>query len=171
MGEHPFNTLLAGRTDHRRGGALALAEALAAQPDGASTGARRTRGAQRAFQCGAKLVCTLRNTGNIVTDVGHDSRTRLERKHSIEGRHTMNFRGGRIQPRGDVVESARANPADAVLDRVEHGEKAMARAAMVDAEGFSRVHALPPAALPARFRHTEFSVNSGAFFRGGLLAG
>ena len=53
--------------------------------------------------------------------MGYDLRTGLEGKHSIERRHAMNFRGSNVQPQRDIVESAGANPADAVLDRMEHG--------------------------------------------------
>ena len=89
--------------------------------DGASAGARGTRGTKRALQFGTKCVRATCDTRNVITDMGHDPRTGLERKQSIERRHAMNFSGGNVQPQRDIVESAGANPADAVLDRMEHG--------------------------------------------------
>ncbi len=80
---------------------------------------------KRAFQFGTKFVRAARDTRNVIADVGYDRRTRLEGKHSIERRHAINFRGGNVQAQRDIVECAGADPADAILDGMEHGQKAM----------------------------------------------
>ena len=61
------------------------------------------------------------HTRNVVADMGHDLRAGLKREHSVERCHAMNFGGCDVQSQRDVVESARADPADAVLDRMERG--------------------------------------------------
>jgi hypothetical protein len=70
----------------------------------------------------------------------------------------MNFRGSNVQPQRYIVESAGANPADAVLDRMEDGEKTMpaARSGVKSSARVSDwrfadrpVNAQPLAALPA----------------------
>jgi hypothetical protein len=109
------------RGDQGRGSALAQTETLAAQPDGASSGTRGACGAKLTFQFGTNFIRAARDTANVITDVGYDLRTRLERKHSIERDHSMNFGGSNVQPQRDIVESAGANPADVVLDGMEHG--------------------------------------------------
>ena len=137
--QHSFMRFFPGRGDQCCGSALAQTQTLAAKPDRASAGARGTCGTKRAFQFGTKFVRATRDTRNVITDVGYDRRTGLERKHSIERRHAMNFRGSNVQPQRDIVESAGADPADAVLDRVEHGQKTMPPARGVAVERRARV--------------------------------
>jgi hypothetical protein len=84
-------------------------------------GARGSRGTKYAFQFGTKFARAIYDTRNVITDVGHYRRPRLERKHSVERSHAVNVRGGNVQPHCNIVESARTNPADAVLNRMEHG--------------------------------------------------
>ena len=146
--QHSFLRLFPGRGDQRCGSALAQTETLASKPDGASAGARRTCRTERALQFGTKSFRATREARNVITDVGYDLGTGLERKHSIERRHTVNFRGSNVQPQRHVVESARADPADAVLDGMEDGQKAMPLATDVDVESRTRVADWPLAALP-----------------------
>ena len=61
----------------------------------------------------------------------------------------MNFSGSHVEPQRDIVESAGADPADAILNGMERGEKAMAFAAAVVVDGYTRVGGFALAALPA----------------------
>jgi hypothetical protein len=88
-------------------------------------------------------------TGNVITDMEYHLRTGPKRKHSIERRHTMNFRGRNVQTQSDIVESAGANPADAVLDRMEDGQKTISLAMGITVESRARVASLSLSALPA----------------------
>jgi hypothetical protein len=126
--------LLAGRTEQRRGSALAQTQTLAAKPGGASFGASGSCGAKLAPQFGAKCIRATGDAGNVITDVGDDWGAGLERKHPIKRRHAVNFGGGNVQSQGDIVESAGADPADAVLHRMQHGQKTMAPAMVVAVE-------------------------------------
>jgi hypothetical protein len=103
--------------------------------------------------------------------VGYDLRAGFEREHSIEGRNAMNFSRSNVQTQRDVVQGAGADPADAVLDRMERGEKTMSLATAVVVESCPRIRGLPLAALPARSGHAQFRVNRGALFRCRLRVG
>jgi hypothetical protein len=61
----------------------------------------------------------------------------------------MDFSRSNIEPQGKVVESAGADPAHVILDRVQRGEEAVSLAFGVIVESRSRVRGLPLAALPA----------------------
>lgn len=76
----------------------------------------------------------------------------------------MDFRGSNVQPQRDVVESARTNPADAVLDHMQNREEAMPRAMTIPVVSGTRVRGLSLATLPARCGDTQLRVNGGAFF-------
>src|SRR5271155_3825869 len=117
-----------GGADQCRGSTLAQAQALAAKPGSASISASRTYWAERTFQFSAKFIRATREACDIVTDMRDDRRTRLERKHSIERRHAMNLGGRNVQLLSDVIDSASANPADAILHRVQHRQKKMTAA-------------------------------------------
>ena len=104
-----------------RRSALAQTQTLAAKPGGASFDASETCGAELDFQFGTEFIRATGEAGNIIADVGDHRRPGLERKHSIKRCHSMNFGGGNVQPQRDIVESAGADPADAVLDCVQHG--------------------------------------------------
>ncbi len=123
--QYSFTESLAGRTDQCRGSALAQTQTRAAKPGGASARARGTCGTKHTFQFGTKPFRAACDASNVVTDVGYNRGTGRERKHSIERRHTMNFRGGNVQAQRDIVDSAGTNPANAVLDRMQQGQKAM----------------------------------------------
>jgi hypothetical protein len=61
----------------------------------------------------------------------------------------MDFSRCNVEPQGDVIESAGADPADSVLDRVQRGEQAVSFIFPVKVGSRSRVRGLPLAALPA----------------------
>jgi len=61
----------------------------------------------------------------------------------------MNFSGSHVEPQRDIVESAGADPADAILDGVECREETMALAMTVAVISCARVRSVPLAALPA----------------------
>ena len=61
----------------------------------------------------------------------------------------MNFSGSHVEPQRDIVESAGADPADAVLHGMQHRQKTMALAMVVSVESRARVGGMPLASLPA----------------------
>jgi hypothetical protein len=119
-GRHSFMRFFSCRADQCCGSALTQTQALATKPNRTSPGARRSCGTERAFQFSTKVVRATCDTRNVITNLGYDRRTGLEGKHSIERCHAMNFRGGNVQPQRNVIDSAGADPADALPDRMEH---------------------------------------------------
>jgi hypothetical protein len=61
----------------------------------------------------------------------------------------MNFRGGNVQAQRDIVDSAGANPADTVLDGMEHRQQTVPLSKGVTVRSRARLAGLPVATLPA----------------------
>ena len=123
------------------------------------------------LEFGAKSIRAAGEARNVITNMSDHRRTRLERKHSVKRGYTVNLGGREIHSHRNIVESAGADPADTVLQRMQHGQKAMSRNSLVVLKGGARVRGLPLAALPAGIRRAQFGINSGALFRGRLRAG
>jgi hypothetical protein len=83
----------------------------------------------------------------------------------------MNVRGSNVQSQREIVESAWANPADAVLNRMEYGQKAMPPAMDIAVASCARVCGLPLATLPAGLGHSEIRVNRSALLGSRLRVG
>ena len=87
--------------------------------------ARRTLFSQRCFQLVAQRFSAFCFAANIIANVQRNGRARLQPKQIIKRRHRMNFRGSNIQPHRGVVQSARAQPPFAILQRVQDRQQQM----------------------------------------------
>ena len=110
----------AGALQQHRGRPLAQAEARAAHPAGVRAGAL---GAQLVREPGGDLLAAARAAGDVVADVHDVRRARLDGEHRVERGHPVHVGGRDRQHAGDVVERARADPADLVHHRVQRRQQ------------------------------------------------
>ena len=101
--------------DHRSRCAIALAEAGAAQPGRRAVGVEIALGAHVLLELRDQLLRAVAAAGQVLAHVDHARRPRLDAEQRIERRHAVDVCRRHRQALGDVVERARADPADVLL--------------------------------------------------------
>jgi hypothetical protein len=123
--------------------------------------------AEPAGHLGAQFLRAADHAGHVVANVHDGAGGRRGAEHGVERRHPVGLGRRDRQPLGQVVERARADPADALLHRVQHGDQEVAAApGGVPAERDVRVFRVPRAALPAGERRPEYLIDGGPFLVG-----
>ncbi len=80
----------------------------------------------------AELFCAGAETRDVVADVNDERRTWCRGEERVERRDAVDVGWGNAEALGNVVDGARADPADAVLHGVQHLEQTMALMAIRD---------------------------------------
>jgi hypothetical protein len=73
----------------------------------------------------AQFVCATGHAGNVITHMGDGRRPLLEREHAVERSYAVSLGRRDIQPLGDVIESAFADPANTTVKGVQRGQEQM----------------------------------------------
>ena len=180
QGEHPGRArgrddvllrALAGDRQHRGRGAIALAETGAAIPGRGAVFGQLALAAEALLQLGDQLLRAVAAAGDVLADVDDPRRPRVDGEQRVEGGDTVGVGRRDRQPRADVVQAARADPADPLLQRPQCRQQQMATAAGIvpPAGGVACGPAAAVAALPAALRRAEDGVDGGAL--GGRFPG
>ena len=148
---------------------LAQAQAWAAQPADPAVPCGGAGRSQRPHQVRAYLLGASKPARDVVADVGHGGRTRLRRKHRVEGGDAIRLGGRHGQALADVVQAGLRDLADAILEGMECGEKEIPSSARrVSAARHVPVEAgVPIAPGPAGFGGTDHRIHGGALSRQG----
>ena len=155
--------------DQRGRSELAQPEARRAQPAPSAVAARGPFRADRSGEVIADPLRPCQPARDVVADMGHHRRSRRRRIQGVERGHPVGLCRRDREPSRDVVQRGLADPADAVLDRVEGGQQL--RAPRTDGVTAARRVALgagtPRSADPARLRRSEDGVDRRPFGRRG----
>ena len=128
----------AGRGNYRRPRPLAcrshqhgwrsftLSQAWAAYPAAAALLAGAACWPHGRFEARAEFARALDLAGDIVTDPRYDRRCLVEREHVVEGGNAIRFCRRHLEPLASVVQRAPADPADALVNGVQHGKQQVA---------------------------------------------
>ncbi len=160
-----------GGDRHERGRRpVAQAEARAAVPGGGAVVGQVALGAEPLLELRDQVVGADALAGQVLADVDHARRPRVDGEHRVEGRHAVGVGGRHGEPRADVVERARADPADALLHGPQRRQQLVAAAArrVAAARRGAVVERAPDAARPAGLRRPEQVVDRGALGAGRL---
>ena len=154
----------AGDGEERGRAALATAEAGGAQPGRAAVEGRRARRSEQALQVGADVLAPVEAAGDVLADVGDDSRPRGRREHLVEGGDAVGLGRRDGEAPAGVLQGRLADPADAGLDRVEDRQQEVASGARRVAASREPVvgRDVAIAALPAARRRPEDAVDGGS---------
>src|SRR5216683_3876102 len=122
---------------------------------------------RRIAELANQVVGTVGFADDVVADGDCEWRLFVEREAVVKGRDAIGLGRRNVQPAARVLETPAADPADLVLERVQHGQQQVApRTRRVAPAREVIVSRCPLAALPQRGRWSEDAVDSGDFSLG-----
>ena len=154
--------------DHHRRRPIAQTQARAPVPGRPVVRARRAGRPERRFQRCAQLVRAGAFAGHVVTHVNRQRRALVSREPVVEGHDAVGVGGRHCEPAARILHRPAADPADAILQGVQHREQKVApRAGLAASPRQMVVLRGPRPALPQRCRRAEDGVDGLDLLGGG----
>ncbi len=121
-----------------------------------------------------RLIRPRRHAGDVLAEAHDYWRPLLKGEHIVKRGNAMHLGRRKVKALGDVIHGALADPADALLNRMQCGQQQVsAGAGLVSGKGHTPIpfHRLSVATLPERGRLTQLPIDRGPFLARCSVAG